>query len=130
MKKEPVINVFVYGTLQTGESNHRVVNSHIINVKPGRILGRLYNTGHFPAVVLDKQGYEIEGEWLTIRHTGLKETDRLEGYRGSGERNFYDRVMVTDIYSKVSGWVYVWKEPKGLPELVNGSWKNRLVPLS
>lgn len=122
------IKVFVYGTLQTGEHNHRVVERYVTAAEPGKVMGRLYSIGGaFPALVLgEKDSYEVEGEWLTIREGGLQETDRLEGYYGPFKQNFYDRVWISDINGANQGWVYVWKKVDGRPEIKSGSWKNRM----
>lgn len=119
------MKVFVYGTLLTGESNHHVAAPFIQDRHPGVVKGRLYNTGSFPAAVLDPDGYEIEGEWFDVTENGLKRMDMLEGYRGEGQRNFYDRVGVKDLHSGTEGYMYVWREASNLPEIKGGSWKKR-----
>ncbi|GIM46514.1 hypothetical protein DNHGIG_20630 [Collibacillus ludicampi] len=77
-----MINVFVYGTLLTGERNHRVAEPYICSVQPGRVRGRLYDVGVFSALVLDETDRGIEGEWFDLEEEGLSVLDRLEGYHG------------------------------------------------
>jgi gamma-glutamylcyclotransferase (GGCT)/AIG2-like uncharacterized protein YtfP len=118
-----MISVFVYGTLLTGEPNHRVAVPHLLSVRPGRVRGRLYDVGVFPALVLDPEGHEIEGEWFEVTLEGLHAMDRLEGYRGAGRENFYERVWVWDTREERCGWVYVWPDSRGYPEIPVGSWR-------
>ncbi|MFC5402941.1 gamma-glutamylcyclotransferase family protein [Cohnella soli] len=124
MKTTQKVNVFVYGTLQSGERNHRVIHGHILDTVSGKVSGKLYDVGSYPAAVLGSEGV-IEGEWLLIDEAGLVGTDRLEGYTGPDDRNYYDRVWVTDLNGGTEGWIYVWSDSKNLPEIRNGSWKNR-----
>lgn len=119
-----MISVFVYGTLLTGEVNHRIAAPYLREVQPGCIRGRLYDVGAFPALILDAAGREIEGEWFEVTPEGLKSLDRLEGYSGPGRNNFYERVWVRDAINGRTGWVYVWQDSRGCPEIPFGSWGN------
>jgi gamma-glutamylcyclotransferase (GGCT)/AIG2-like uncharacterized protein YtfP len=122
-----MVSVFVYGTLLVGESNHRVAKPYLKDVQPGKVKGRLYSVGAFPALVLDEdKGREIEGEWFTVAEEGLAAMDWLEGYRGPGMANFYDRVWVKDMENNREGWVYVWNDSKGRPEIECGSWRRHI----
>lgn len=118
-----MISVFVYGTLLVGQPNHRVAEPYLLHVQPGRVRGRLYDVGAFPALVLDPDGREIEGEWFEVTPEGLRAMDRLEGYRGPGQKNFYERVWVRDARDDREGWVYVWPDSRGCPEIPVGSWR-------
>ncbi|MDI3257142.1 MAG: gamma-glutamylcyclotransferase [Kyrpidia sp.] len=118
-----MVSVFVYGTLLTGEPNHRVAAPHLHGVQPGRVRGRLYDVGPYPALVLDEAGREIEGQWFEVTPEGLKAMDDLEEYRGPGQNNFYERVRVRDAQTNRCGWVYVWADSRGYPEIPVGSWR-------
>lgn len=118
-----MISVFVYGTLLVGEPNHRVAKPYLLSVRPGRVRGRLYDVGAYPALVLDEAGREIEGEWFELTDEGLEEMDWLEGYRGPGHENHYERVWVRDATEDLEGWVYVWKDSRGRPEIPVGAWR-------
>lgn len=48
--------VFVYGTLLTGEENHEVAAPYVRAACPGKVNGRLYNVGPYPALVLGEEG--------------------------------------------------------------------------
>lgn len=126
------VKVFVYGTLMSDQGNHHVIKDSVIHVEPGSIRGRLYSvSGYYPAAVLEGDSI-IVGEWLTILSDSLKYTDRLEGYRGPGMANHYDRVQVQDISGNQEGWVYVYPSSKfsreiPYPLIKSGSWKSYSV---
>lgn len=117
-----MIRVFVYGTLLRGESNHHVVAPFLYSCRPGFVRGRLYDVGEYPALILDPDGRRIKGEWLVVSEDGLRAMDRLEGYAGPGRDNDYDRVWVRDESGEPEGWVYVWHESRGCPEIAADSW--------
>ncbi|AMX83677.1 gamma-glutamylcyclotransferase [Geobacillus subterraneus] len=118
--------VFVYGTLLTGEDNHHVAAPYVLAVCPGKVNGRLYNVGSYPALVLGEDG-EVEGEWLTVTEEGLKAMDELEDYAEGRDDNEYERVWVRDACQPVEGYVYVYPPEKaaGLPPIPSGSWRRR-----
>ena len=119
-----MIDVFVYGTLLPGERNHHVVQPYLKVRQPGRVRGRLYDVGTYPALVLDPAGPEVEGEWFTVTRAGLKAMDRLEEYYGPGHsKNDYDRVRVEDVSNGRVGWIYVWESHRGCPEIAGASWR-------
>ncbi|HHY67017.1 MAG TPA: gamma-glutamylcyclotransferase [Alicyclobacillus sp.] len=118
-----MVSVFVYGTLLTGERNHRVGAPYLLSVRSGRVRGRLYDVGAYPALVLDDSAGEVDGEWFEITDEGLEEMDWLEGYRGPGQENHYERVWVRDSREDLEGWIYVWPDSRGYPEIPMGSWR-------
>lgn len=119
-----MIDVFVYGTLLTGESNHHVVAAYVAAVAPGEVRGAMVDSGNgYPAVVLDPAGSVIPGEWLTVDEEGLRRMDRLEQYRGPGGDNDYERVPVSDASSGRRGWIYVWTDSRGCLPIESGSWR-------
>jgi gamma-glutamylcyclotransferase (GGCT)/AIG2-like uncharacterized protein YtfP len=128
-----MIYVFVYGTLLTGESNHRIAEPYLLTVTPGLVQGKLVDSGNgYPALVLPpntrnaQQEYSpvIHGEWLCVSEAGLAAMDELEGYEGPGENNDYDRVWIQDAYSHREGWIYVWRNDRGCKEIAETSWKD------
>lgn len=122
-EKGPMVRVFVYGTLLVGEANHGVAAPYLLSVRPGRVRGRLYDVGAYPALVLDEAAGEVEGEWFEVTPEGLRAMDDLEEYRGPGQKNAYERVWVRDAREERSGWVYVWLDSRGYPEIPAGSWR-------
>ncbi|WP_445614213.1 gamma-glutamylcyclotransferase family protein [Geobacillus sp. YF-1] len=118
--------VFVYGTLLMGEDNHPIAAPYVRDVRPGKVKGRLYNVGLYPALVLGEEG-EVEGEWLTVTEEGLKAMDELEDYGEGRDDNEYERVWVRDVCQPLEGYVYVYRPEKavGLPLIPSGSWRRR-----
>ncbi|MFM1651832.1 gamma-glutamylcyclotransferase [Brevibacillus sp. B_LB10_24] len=119
-----MIWVFVYGTLLPGESNHHVVKPYLVQSQPGRVRGRLYDIGAYPALVLDEQADWVEGEWHCIREEGLRDLDELEGYTGEAHNREYERVWIQDGEADRSGWVYVYGDSRGYPPIPEGSWRH------
>ncbi len=118
-----IVDVFVYGTLMVGEANHRIAAPYVVSVEQGTVRGRMYDAGDYPALVIDPGGIIVEGEWLTVEAEALAAMDELEDYRGPGADNDYDRVWISDVSGKRSGWVYVWHDSRGCPEIKCGSWR-------
>ncbi len=119
--------VFVYGTLLVGESNHHIVSPHLLHVQPGHVCGRLCDAdaGRYPALVLDPIGERIAGEWFTVTEAGLARLDELEEYFGPHHPdNLYERVWVQDAVSGCEGFVYVWESFRDCEAIPEGSWRS------
>lgn len=98
-------NVFVYGTLKHGQSNHHLIKGaefigRACTVQPYR----MYTTGGYP-VVFEEPAYSIAGEVYYVNDIQLKALDRLEGHP-----NFFIRKQIpvdinwTGIHDTV--WMY------------------------
>lgn len=122
---EEFYKVFAYGTLLVGESNHYVAEPYLKQIEEGTIKGFLYSLGPYPAVVLDDNGVDIIGEWLTVNRIGLKRMDWLEDYQENSQNNDYERVWVKDCNTENEGFVYVYSAEKvnGLKRIESGSWR-------
>jgi gamma-glutamylcyclotransferase (GGCT)/AIG2-like uncharacterized protein YtfP len=116
--------VFVYGTLLVGETNHHVAAPYLLNVQPGKVNGRLYDVGAYPALIASEEG-EVAGEWLTVTEEGLRDMDALEGYKEGRDNNEYERVWIQDCEQEIEGYVYVYAKEKAahLPLIESGSWR-------
>ncbi|MBW5446974.1 gamma-glutamylcyclotransferase [Cohnella sp. CFH 77786] len=115
------VRVFVYGSLLPGMSNHGVIEPYVRASEPGRVRGRLIDCGPYPALLLDGNRL-VRGMWMEVAREGLPALDALEEFLGIEEENDYERVWIRDAdHPAVSGWVYVWTEPRGLPE-AQGDW--------
>lgn len=119
--------VAVYGTLKRGKWNHhRLGNSPF--VQEDRIHGyKLYNAG-FPVAVPAVASSAVEVFDIGDDMEVLESLDMLEGYRGEGKDNFYDRVVVqtrsgltASVYVAGTGWRRDFDE---LPEcpVVDGAY--------
>ncbi|ASS75579.1 gamma-glutamylcyclotransferase [Tumebacillus algifaecis] len=121
-----MINIFVYGTLLTGERNHHIVAPYLLQVEPGTVYGRLYDAaaGRYPALILDPNAELIEGEWMRVTAEGLSKLDELEGYLGPDHPdNLYERIRVCDASTGQQGQAYVWQHHQGCPMIPCGSWR-------
>lgn len=114
--------VFVYGTLKKDFYNHRFLEGKYDGMEEGQILGEMYNTGYFPAVVTGLN--EVSGEIYYIKadeYIGvMKNLDGLEGYsEGRPAKDcMYIRKTInvrTNNMEIVECWVYIWNRGfKGL----------------
>jgi len=107
--------VFVYGTLKKGFSNHdRIFAGYDIKITPAWTYGELYDLGHFPAMT--EGNNKVNGELIEFEDPGiLRKIDRLEGYRGEeASFNFYERREI-QVFTKREGqtvWAYFLNKSK------------------
>lgn len=122
-----LLNVFIYGTLLPGQSNHPVVSDYVKSYRPGQISGRIVDCGAYPAAVRDEIGFGrnsiIRGQWITVDREGLAAMDRLEEFYGVEEQNDYERIWVCDAADRmVTGWTYIWESARGCPNVDEDYW--------
>jgi len=123
------IFVFVYGTLCTDQPNHELLLNADLVSRDCRTSGRMFDTGNgFPAMLPANEGV-VYGELYKINKKTLKELDRLEGYRGPGYHNHYERIkcLVFLQSSVIKSYVYVYTSAKvkGLSQIQSGRWTER-----
>jgi gamma-glutamylcyclotransferase (GGCT)/AIG2-like uncharacterized protein YtfP len=130
-------SVLVYGTLRPGQSNYynflegRTERERTVTLKGFR----MYAGMGFPYVVQTDTDETIVADLIDLRAADYDETvrglDMLEGYRGPGKNNHYDRVLVTveDVDgTEVQAWIYVAHKSlhrdiaENLPVLAGGDW--------
>ena len=82
------VKLVVYGTLMTGEGNHRLC-ANAVNITPCTIVGTLYDTGWgFPA--FEQTGDTVvHAELIEIPFEDWSRVDGLEGYP-----RLYDRKLI------------------------------------
>lgn len=87
------MKVFVYGTLKAGRANH-----HVMERAKGRLISKatlrdfgMYSLVAFPAIT-PLVGGTVRGELYEVED--IAPLDWLEGYRGPGHGNFYNRETV------------------------------------
>lgn len=71
-------DVFVYGTLLTGQTNHKAFLSEESSPVKATVTGYdMYDIGHFPGIV--RGNGKVKGEVYSVKLSCLKALDRLEG---------------------------------------------------
>lgn len=122
--------VAVYGSLLSGLGNHRVMER-----AQGVLIGKgstndnidLYSLGAFPSISLihDENGKPVKVEVYEVGDAGMVPLNALEGYRGQGQNNFYERTLITinmDDGSTVDAYIYHIDQKQGQP-IESGDWK-------
>ena len=91
-----ILKVFVYGTLKVGGRFSTRFDTVRVSSKEGKIKGKLYDLGSFPAVKLEGNS-DVIGEVHTYSNAEEveKAMDRIEGYNGPGKSyNLYNKRTV------------------------------------
>lgn len=88
--------VAVYGSLRKGMGNHRLLaNQTFLSETKTVEKYAMYSLGGFPKIALEgPRVSQIVVELYEVDEAGLARLDMLEGYRGEGHSNFYDRSAV------------------------------------
>lgn len=131
--------VFVYGTLMSGQSNHHILKGPGSHLKYSRddtttalMPGfEMHDLGAFPALCISHNGRRVEGELYVVDDEALARLDRLEGHP-----EFYHRILVDyEVNRKPRGlvetgraWVYVMHayEAKQHPPIESGNWLHHI----
>lgn len=114
------INIFVYGTLKRGNSNHDLFCENMVRCVCGTVLGELYDTGYgFPALDLNGNN-KVYGEIITIPKEDLFYFDKLEGVPNLYQRN---EVYVNVGEEKIKTFVYTMDcSKKNFKIIKGGTW--------
>ena len=115
------VKLIVYGTLMSGEANHRYC-ANAIKITTCHIIGTLYDTGYgYPAFVPEGNNV-VQAELIEISIEDWESVDRLEGYP-----RLYDRQLMQATLAdggEATGWVYIMTElPEEAKVIESGSWK-------
>jgi gamma-glutamylcyclotransferase (GGCT)/AIG2-like uncharacterized protein YtfP len=110
-------NVFVYGTLRRGGSNHFRMEGAAF-VSNGIVRGRMYRIVWYPALILDAVGDLLKGEVFAVGVEQLAALDRFEG-------SAYRRVKVAvDCGDRIEdAWLWEWQGPVDESRrIASGDW--------
>ena len=123
--------LFVYGALRKGFEHP--VFTYIANyfhfVGPGKIKGRLYDLGEYPAAIPADDDHYIFGELYTIRHKdefcyAIGQLDDYEGINPGDDATSLYRRELTEVYTDnglVTAWVYWYNgSVDGYPPIASG----------
>jgi gamma-glutamylcyclotransferase (GGCT)/AIG2-like uncharacterized protein YtfP len=108
--------LFVYGTLRSGFQNpaYAYISNYFTLVGPGKVKGRLYDMGTYPAAIPVNEDHFIIGELYQINHPdelawAMAQLDDYEGLNTEpGETPLYVR-KATTVYLEgetTEAWVY------------------------
>lgn len=107
------MNFFVYGTLMEGFENYRIyLEGKVKAIRKATVEGIIYHLPEGYPAMLPGRGW-VKGEVIEVTDSEiLEEIDLLEEYRGDGEENLYDRLLVeakTERGEKISCWTYFYR---------------------
>lgn len=119
--------IFVYGTLLSGQGNNRrfLQNDESKLIGESIILGfTMHDLGAFPALVEQDMGLSdgeniIHGEVWEVSDEVFQSLDYLEGYP-----RFYNRKEVETEFGQA--WVYFCNNAQDDPIIESGNWKEHL----
>ncbi|MFT3869395.1 MAG: gamma-glutamylcyclotransferase family protein [Nibricoccus sp.] len=101
--------VFVYGTLKHGGSNHHLMaGQQFIAIAKTEPLYKLYSIGAYPGMVdVPTNGNPIEGEIWAVDADCLAKLDRLEGLDEGLYKRVPIRLQPPNNVSMVEGYLYL-----------------------
>lgn len=111
-------NIFVYGTLRRGGSNHfRMEGADF--VAAATVKGGLYQIDWYPGLVLDETAGDVVGEVYQVPPAVLEELDLFEG---AEYRRLQTQVRLPD-GETVSAWIWEWLGPVDETlRITSGDW--------
>ncbi|MFD2871808.1 gamma-glutamylcyclotransferase [Mucilaginibacter ximonensis] len=126
--------LFVYGTLLLADNefaNYLTRNAAFYS--KGTIQGKLYDVGHYPALVIDEYGnYDVSGTVYRLHNPDevLRHLDPYEGY-GEGEELPYlfvrEALPIQTGQGVITCWVYLYNRSlAGLSEISTGDYLDHL----
>jgi gamma-glutamylcyclotransferase (GGCT)/AIG2-like uncharacterized protein YtfP len=116
---EPRTQVFVYGTLLAGESNHRyLAHARLITETKTVAAFRLYDLGPYPGLV-EVGSDAVLGEVYDVDEPTLATLDRLEGH----PRFYVRKSIVLESGATVQTYLLMPHQVVGRPIITSGSWR-------
>lgn len=114
-----VVRVFVYGSLLSGESNHRqMAGARLVGEAVTEARFTLVDLGPYPALVAGGET-AIVGEVYEVDEVLLARLDRFEGHP-----HLYQRTtIVLGDHGEVEVYLMGGSRPSGRPVIATGSWR-------
>lgn len=107
-KESDMLNLFVYGTLKKGFSNHHYLkNSQYIAAATTSEQHQMYQSG-IPFVIKNKGTSPIHGEVYKIDNETLKRIDMLEGHPHCYKREIIR--IILDNGNETEAWIYFYPQ--------------------
>jgi gamma-glutamylcyclotransferase (GGCT)/AIG2-like uncharacterized protein YtfP len=113
------MRLFAYGTLLSGEGNHRVLGgSRLLGLRRTEPRYTLVSLGAFPALLVGGET-SVAGEVFEVDDDTLAAVDRLEGHP-----HFYRRIRVRLLGGEsVQGYVLARVRKGTYPMIKSGDWR-------
>jgi len=113
--------VFVYGSLQRGECNHRMMKgARLLRSAKTAPAFDLFDLGSFPAMVA-RGDAPVVGELYEVDDVLLKRLDVFEGHP-----RFYERTEIQlEDGTTAEAYLMPRSQVRGTRRIVSGSWKAR-----
>jgi gamma-glutamylcyclotransferase (GGCT)/AIG2-like uncharacterized protein YtfP len=113
------VRLFVYGTLQSGEGNHRLLRAaRLLGVRRTEARYTLVSLGAFPAL-LERGTTSVVGELYEVDDDTLAAVDRLEGHP-----HLYRRERVHLLGGEhVEGYLLARARGGRAPIIQDGDWR-------
>lgn len=122
-----VYRVFVYGTLRQHESNHYLLKEARCVSRQCWTNGIIYDIGYRYPVMVVSTSKRVYGEVYEVTAQQFERLDMLEGYKGEGKDNLYERItqVVHTDFDTIEAYVYVYSPANiyELDEIMFGDWK-------
>jgi gamma-glutamylcyclotransferase (GGCT)/AIG2-like uncharacterized protein YtfP len=115
--------VAVYGSLRQGLHNHPVISeSELMGQYETEPIYTMINCGSFPGL-LKEGSTSVVMEVYKVDATTLVRLDNLEGYRGKGKNNFYNREKIDTPYGPAYTYFYNAESPLMRAKAIDtGDW--------
>lgn len=119
--------LFVYGTLRMTYPHEMAdfLRDHAVWVTQGKLPGRLYDVGTYPAVIpTDRPDRHVQGD-LFLMHDPERVFEVLDPYEGVDEALYYREVcpVVTPSEALQPAWVYLFnRSVESLREIPDGDY--------
>jgi gamma-glutamylcyclotransferase (GGCT)/AIG2-like uncharacterized protein YtfP len=131
MTNPTVYHLFVYGSLRSGFRSHayEYISRFFILVGEGKVRGRLYDLGEYPAACPTTDDAFISGELYAVKDASefpwaIGQLDDYEGVDVEKEEEQLYRRELTDVFTKdktVKAWIYWYNgDVKGKPVVASG----------
>jgi gamma-glutamylcyclotransferase (GGCT)/AIG2-like uncharacterized protein YtfP len=129
MAGDPVLVLFVYGTLQPGDVRWHFLEPFAVDSgTPDSADGQLFDTGcGYPAAVFDHPaapGHAIAGRRFALRPDRIDEALVVLDTEESSVAGLYRRVRITT-HAGVTAWAYEYGAGLTLTRIESGNWSDR-----
>ncbi|RZA02561.1 MAG: gamma-glutamylcyclotransferase [Sphingobacteriaceae bacterium] len=110
--------LFIYGSLlETDNEFGRYLQKHATFYKPGKLYGKLYDAGEYPAAIyLPQTDYKVHGNIIQL--INIEETLKvIDDYEGFGDDQLQPNLFIRKLLTvqthdeDVKCWVYLYNYP-------------------